>query len=271
MDEPKLNRFAVIGNPIDHSLSPYIHQSFASQFNLRLSYEKILATEDSFSSKVKQFFAEGGRGLNITTPFKSMAADLVNSCSIAATAGHSVNTIYIDQQTGLLVGESTDGCGWLAAARRCNITLENSRILVIGAGGAARIIINQLLSEAVQAIHVCNRTESRAKQLINEKITASGLNDIPATTWDLIINTLSVGWQGNFPLLNITVSTKTKAYDLNYGKGAQSFNNWFLGAGGQAAYFYDGWGMLVEQAAESFYLWWKKKPLTVEIINKGNP
>jgi len=270
MDEPKLNRFAVIGNPINHSMSPYIHQSFANQQGVELSYEKILCEKTDFEETVRQFFAEGGCGLNITTPFKSDAAQLVDSCSEIASASQSVNTIYADQQTGKLIGTSTDGKGWLSDIQRLQIDLKNSRVLVIGAGGAARILVNQLLLEATDCIHVANRTLANAQHLANEKVTASDLNEVPDKPWDLIINTLSVGWQGSFPEINVKPHSRSKAYDLNYGKGALPFHKWFVDAGGEDSFFYGGWGMLVEQAAASFHLWWHKKPDTTELIKAGH-
>ena len=269
MDEPKLNSFAVIGNPVAHSMSPYIHQCFAKQLGVELSYEKIVTDQENFQQCIEQFFAVGGRGLNITTPFKSLAAIGVNSCSPIAQACSSVNTIY-KNELGKLQGESTDGIGWLADIKRLDIVLANKKILVVGAGGAARIIINRLLEEQIQRLHICNRTAQKALALItNDIITASGLNDIPEVQWDLVINTLPVGWQDNYPKITALVADETVAYDLNYGVGAESFKAWFVAAGGDEKCFSDGWGMLVEQAAESFNLWWKFKPTTAELINHG--
>jgi shikimate dehydrogenase len=269
MDEHKLNRFAVIGNPVSHSQSPSIHQAFAEQYGIKLSYEKLLSEREEFQDHVLQFFAEGGRGLNITTPFKADAAALADRCTKMADISQSVNTLYIDTDSGELVGESTDGAGWIKDAKRLSINLSNAKILVIGAGGAARVLINQLLSESVQLIHVCNRTLSKADKLIESGVTASSLEDIPINSWDLIINTLSVGWQGNYPPLNVEVNTSTKAYDLNYGQGAEAFQKWFIEAGGLTANSFEGWGMLVEQAALSFSIWLNKKPDTTVLIEKG--
>ena len=271
MHELKLNRCAVIGNPVNHSMSPYIHASFARQFDIELSYEKIQAEPSNFEKTVMQFFADGGRGMNVTVPFKSKAAKLVDQCSVVAKTSDSVNTIYKDASTGLLVGDSTDGHGWTADIQRLAISLNNKNILLIGAGGAARIIINQLQSASCGIIHVCNRTEERAQQLANKQVTASGLQDIPGIQWDLIINTLSVGWQGSYPEINIKISPQTKAYDLNYGSGAEAFKQFFIGRGGQGSFFYDGWGMLVEQAAASFFIWWGKRPSTAALIANGPP
>ena len=267
MDEQKLNRFAVIGNPIEHSQSPKIHQNFASQFDLQLSYEKIKAEADTFNETVDAFFAEGGKGLNITTPFKGAAADMADICSDIATISHSVNTLYIDKTTGRLVGDSTDGRGWLKDIQRLGITLKNSRILMIGAGGAAGVIANQLLKEQLEQLHVCNRTLEKAENLVNESIGTSTLVDIPDENWDLVINTLSVGWHSDYPKIKINVDNKTKAYDLNYGTGANAFRKCFVEAGGDSSLFFEGWGMLVEQAAESFNIWWGKKPETTELIS----
>jgi len=269
MDEYKLNRFAVIGNPVCHSQSPTIHQTFAQQFGIALSYEKLLSEEDEFQTLVLQFFAEGGQGLNITTPFKSAAATLADRCSAIGDLSQSVNTLYLDKDTGELVGESTDGAGWVQDAKRLSINLVGAKVLVIGAGGAARVIINQLLDESVRLIHVCNRTLSKAEKLVSKGVTVSDLDEIPRQSWDLIINTLSVGWQGHYPALKVEVNESTKAYDLNYGQGAEAFNKWFIKAGGKADHCYEGWGMLVEQAALSFSIWLKKMPDTKALIEKG--
>ena len=270
MHEPKLNKFAVIGNPVEHSKSPIIHQCFAKQFGITLSYDKILATKDNFSDVVMRFFSEGGTGLNITTPFKSAAAELVNRCSVEAKQCQSVNTVSIDS-SGLLVGNSTDGVGWLRDIKRNNTRLNNSNVLVIGAGGAGRMIINQLGNEALGSLHVCNRTVSKVRQLENEITTVSSLTDIPDRHWDLMINTLPVGWHGKFPEINVTPAGNTRAYDLNYGDGAAAFLRWYLDKGGQQDLFMNGWGMLVEQAAESFNIWLNLVPDTTQLILDGVP
>ena len=272
MDEPKLNRYAVIGNPVSHSMSPYIHQVFAEQFGIDLSYTKILSEIENFQQVVDDFFAMGGCGLNVTTPFKSLAAKYVTHRSSIAEACCSVNTIFIND-VGEPCGESTDGQGWLSDIRRLQIMLPEKNILIIGAGGAARILVARLLTENIQALHVCNRTADRAQVMQKEShqnnMTASGLDDIPRIKWDLVINTLPVGWQGNYPVISALITETTIAYDLNYGQGAQSFKHWFISAGGQQKLFYDGWGMLVEQAAASFNLWWKLKPATAELIKSN--
>jgi len=273
MSELSRSRFAVIGNPVAHSMSPLIHQAFADQFGINLCYEKILAEEETFQQVVDQFFAEGGKGLNITTPFKSLAAAYASDCSAIAKASNSVNTLFYDD-AGNLRGDSTDGRGWLADIRRLGINLIDKNVLVIGAGGAARIIINTLLSEPIRGLHICNRTEQRATALLEptqEKLTASGLDSIPEKKWDLVVNSLSAGWQGEYPDIRARVNKATVAYDLNYGRGADSFRQWFFNHGGKESFFHDGWGMLVEQAAESFNLWWKCRPSTDIIINAGAP
>ncbi len=273
MDNNKPGRFAVVGNPVAHSMSPAIHQSFARQFGLQLNYEKILAEKNNFTQIVTAFFQQGGNGLNITTPFKSQAAAFVDDCSPVASASNSVNTLFMGE-SGVIRGDSTDGRGWLSDIRRLKIDLKNKNVLLIGAGGAARIILNALLDEPVKSIHICNRTEHRAtdRLLANEKkLTASNLSEIPQTKWDLIINSLSVGWQGKYPEIQLQIHEHSTAYDLNYGQGAEPFKAWFLDLGGKKSAFHDGWGMLVEQAAESFNLWWQLRPETEEIIKSGKP
>ncbi|MCP3674246.1 MAG: shikimate dehydrogenase [Gammaproteobacteria bacterium] len=271
MTERKLNKFAVIGNPVAHSQSPYIHQAFARQFDVNLCYEKILTNEDNFKQVVEQFFADGGKGLNITTPFKSLAAVCAKRCTSEASASESVNTLYMNN-SGELIGESTDGRGWLADIKRLKISLDNKNILMIGAGGAARVLINTIVKKPISSLHICNRTVEKAQQLLNDpKLSASGLNNIPDIKWDLVINTLSVGWHGAYPEIKVNIAELSYAYDLNYGDGAQPFRDWFLFYGGNQANFNDGWGMLVEQAAESFNQWWKLRPITDKLISSGNP
>ena len=273
LDIKQQGRFAVVGNPIAHSMSPSIHQSFARQFGLQLSYEKILAEKNNFNEIVTTFFQQGGHGLNITTPFKSMAAEYAKKCSVFARSCNSVNTLYRDK-SGAIRGDSTDGRGWLSDISRLNIDLRNKNVLIMGAGGAARIILNALLDKPVKSIHICNRTEHRASDLLvatENRLTASNLAEIPDTKWDLIINSLSVGWHGKFPDIQIQLNEHCTAYDLNYGQGAKPFKEWFLDLGGKRSAFYDGWGMLVEQAAESFYIWWQMRPETAEMIKSGKP
>ncbi len=272
MNKTEKEKFAVIGNPVSHSCSPDIHQAFASQFGISLIYEKMLATGDNFNEIVDNFFSTGGRGLNITTPFKSLAARYVSCCSHTAKKSNSVNTLYYND-TGVLSGDSTDGRGWLADIQRLNIDLAESKILVVGAGGVARIIINTLLSQPITSLHVCNRTKHRAEDLLDpskKQLSASGLQEIPDKQWDLVINTLSVGWQGTYPDIDVHIKSQSVAYDVNYGQGAKPFKGYFTTRGGQEALFYDGWGMLVEQAAESFNLWWGRRPETGAIINGRN-
>jgi len=273
LDIKQPGRFAVVGNPIAHSMSPSIHQSFARQFGLQLSYEKILAEKNNFNETVTTFFQQGGDGLNITTPFKSMAAEYAEKCSAFAMACNSVNTLYRDE-SGVIRGDSTDGRGWLSDISRLNIDLRDKHVLIMGAGGAARIILNALLDEPVKSIHICNRTEHRATDLLvatENRLTASNLTEIPDTKWDLIINSLSVGWHGKYPDIHIQLNEHSTAYDLNYGQGAEPFKERFLDLGGKQSAFYDGWGMLVEQAAESFYIWWQMRPETAEMIKSGKP
>jgi len=268
--------FAVIGNPVEHSQSPLIHQSFAKQFGFTLEYDRILANDDDFDETVNQFFAAGGSGLNITTPFKALAANLAsNNCSKTVKFCNSANTLYLDPENNSLRAESTDGLGWARDVRRLKIQIEHRSVLVIGAGGVAQILVEQLVDLNAKLIHVCNRTESRAKKFEKDRslvcITSSSLEDIPDKHWDLIINTLSVGWSGEYPTINARVAKTSFAYDLNYGHGADSFRKWFIATKGIEQQFYTGWGMLVEQAALSFNYWWGKTPNTQQLIEKGPP
>lgn len=266
------NLCAVIGNPIAHSLSPEIHANFAQQFDMSLRYDKLLATDETFSQVVKDFFAAGGRGLNITTPFKEKAFQMCASTCQLSRRAKSCNTLYIDE--GQLVGTTTDGLGWLQDIERLGFKFADARILLIGAGGASRILIHSLLAQydhlRFSDIVWSNRSiDKLVAQVDHERITKVGLSDIPASDYDLIINGLSVGWQNAYPELDIPLQPDALIYDLNYGSGAQPFHDWALTHGAGQDRLVDGWGMLVNQAAASFNIWWNKQPETTALIESG--
>ena len=261
-----INRCAVIGNPIQHSRSPQIHQHFAGQFDMPLVYERIQGETDSFEALVQTYFSDGGRGLNITTPFKEQAFAMAQVKHTSASAAKSGNTLWMADER--LHVASTDGEGWYRHIQELGIELVGKRILILGAGGAGRVIIEQLRSLAVASeVVVANRTVEKLTGLqLTGNLTGSSLDDIPALSYDLIINSLSTGWQNAFPDLSIPISADTLAYDLNYADGSRSFRDWFHTNGGKAEQFYDGWGMLVCQAALSFELWWGKTPAVSKLI-----
>jgi shikimate dehydrogenase len=260
---------AVIGKPIKHSLSPQIHQQFASQFDMTIDYQRLSCEPEDFALTVQAFFAAGGKGMNVTTPFKEAARAIADDVSPESQLANSCNTLFMRE--GLLCGITTDGDGWLEDIERLAIRLASSRILLLGVGGASRIILQKLLSlprdSAPAEIVIANRTESKIAPLLTDKrLSGYGLFDIPGTSYDLIINGLSTGWQDSFPELQPGLANGATGYDLNYGQGAEPFKHWFMKQGAQC---YDGWGMLVNQAALSFATWWHKKPDTKALIEAG--
>ena len=266
------NRCAVIGNPIGHSLSPEIHNNFAQQFDLSLQYDKQLATEENFNQIVNDFFTGGGTGLNITTPFKEMAFELCESTCALSRVAKSCNTLYLSE--GKLLGTTTDSIGWLEDIRRLEFDFTKVRILIIGAGGASRILIHTLLDHFddlnYSTIVWANRSVDKlAAEVDHQSIMKVGLDEIPPCSFDLVINGISVGWQNEFPALAATLSSQTVMYDLNYGAGAKPFHQWAITRGASMNNCFDGWGMLVNQAAASFAIWWGKQPDTKTLIESG--
>ncbi|NNJ73039.1 MAG: shikimate dehydrogenase [Enterobacterales bacterium] len=273
MSEDHLSsRCAVIGNPIAHSRSPQIHQWFAHQFELRIDYQRIQAEDNScekasFEKTVTQFFSAGGRGLNITSPFKQQAFAMADIQSPAACQAESGNTLWLEN--GQLHVTSTDGAGWYQHIQHLGVELKDCNILILGAGGAGRVIFEYLKElGTVASIVLANRSQEKlATMHFPNNTFGVTLDSIPNQDYDLIINALPTGWQNSFPEVSVPVTETTAAYDLNYAEGAKSFQEWFLAAGGQQKNFYDGWGMLVCQAALSFEIWWAQKPQTAELIN----
>ena len=265
-----IKKFAVIGNPIAHSKSPQIHQAFAQQFNINLSYERILAPLNEFAETLSHFQKIGGIGVNITVPFKIEAAQLVHEKTQRATAANAVNTILLGEQW---FGDNTDGEGLLNDLTiNLNLSLSNKDILILGAGGATQGILPALLSANPRSIIIANRTLATAEKLANEKsgCLACTLANIPAQSYDLIINATSAGVKDENLALPGHLFKNSICYDLGYGESAQPFLQ--LAQRHVAKQAWDGIGMLVEQAAAAFYWWHHKKPKTQAVIKslRGN-
>lgn len=267
-------RFAVVGNPVSHSKSPQIHSLFAQQFGLQLDYTREEVMADGFDQFVTAFFAEGGRGLNVTVPFKERAFKIARSHSSRAAVAGAVNTLYLDRQSRL-TGDNTDGIGLVRDLRDNNgIGIRNSRLLVIGAGGAVRGALGSLVDERPRSITLVNRTLSRAVTLKEEferqagcsiEITVAAIDQQPDQAFDLVINGTSSGLQGQVPSLSSrAISSETCCYDMLYGNAETAFMKWAADRG--AARVIDGLGMLVEQAAESFNIWLQHRPDTASVI-----
>ncbi len=252
-------QFAVIGNPIQHSLSPRIHQAFAKQMSMDISYEKVYAPLNGFNTTVDTLRNKGINGANVTIPFKQQAFKYADICTKRAIAANAVNTlIFKDNQC---VGDNTDGVGLLRDLENKQIILKNKRILILGAGGAARGIIPVLKRQYPKKIYILNRTEDAAKQLADE-FTCEVIQS--NTQVDLIINTTNADFQATTTFDVIKSLLNTDCYDLNYADRHHTFANWATAK--NAKFCHDGLGMLIEQAAESFFLWTGYRPKTCNFV-----
>ncbi len=265
-------RFAVIGNPIAHSKSPAIHQAFAAQTGIDLVYERIEAPLDHFPETVSDFFAAGGKGLNVTVPFKQEAWQLAAHLNERAIQAQAVNTLWM--KGGALHGGNTDGLGLVNDLKRLNIPLQGANILLVGAGGAARGVIGPLLDEGCRSLHIVNRTREKALELVaswrhdsKSTLTAGGLPEAAHPGgWDLVINASSSSL-GDLPpdLPRGLYAPGAWAYDMMYGPQPTPFMQQAQldGASGQS----DGLGMLVGQAAESFMIWHGVRPDITPVLS----
>ena len=265
------DRYALVGHPVEHSRSPLIHTVFARQTGQRLTYELIDAEPPSFETAVRGFGAAGGKGMNVTVPHKEAAFALCSRSSEAATASGAVNTISIAD--GVLTGHNTDGIGFIRDLTvNLRQSLAGSRIVVLGAGGAARGIIGPLLQENPSELTLANRTKDRADELVaklgGSSLVARSFGELadlaPA---DFLINATSAGLKGEPPPFPVSlVSPQTFCYDLVYGSNDTPFVVWAKTHG--AARAVHGWGMLVEQAAESFAIWRGVRPDTKPLLKQ---
>jgi len=258
------DRYAVFGHPIAHSKSPQIHAAFARQAGQDMTYEAILAPKDGFADSVAAFIAAGGRGANVTVPFKEDAFRLAGRLSPRAERAGAVNTLRFDAD-GIL-GDNTDGTGLVAdLTRNLGCVLAGKRVLLLGAGGAARGVIEPLLGQQPAAVVIANRTVSRAQDLaalFGHGVSACGF-DAADAPFDLIINATAASLAGELPPLSPRVfGATTLAYDMMYGRDTPFLD--FARRHGAATA--DGLGMLVEQAAEAFYLWRGVRPDTAPVI-----
>jgi shikimate dehydrogenase len=258
------DRYAVFGHPIAHSKSPQIHAAFARQTGQDMRYEAILAPLDGFADSVAAFIAAGGRGANVTVPFKEEAFRLASRQSPRAQRAGAANTLSFDAD-GIL-GDNTDGAGLVAdLTRNLGFALAGKRILLLGAGGAARGVIEPLLDQQPAELVIANRTVSRAEELaelFGHGVRACGF-DAADTPFDVVINATAASLAGDLPPLSPRVFTSdTLAYDMMYGRDTP-FLTFARTRGARTA---DGLGMLVEQAAEAFYLWRGVRPDTAPVI-----
>lgn len=265
-----LDLYAVIGNPVAHSRSPQIHRMFAEQVGHAVRYERLLAPLDGFDAALDDFFARGGKGLNVTVPFKLQAFERARAhLSERARAAGAVNTLWIED--GELHGCNTDGIGLLRDLQRLGVTLADANVLLVGAGGAARGALGPLLASRCKRLRIVNRTESRAHELAaafgaaGTPLEAAGYAGAAlAQGWDLVINATASSLQDAAPdLPSGLYAPGGLAYDMVYGQRPTPFMREAIQAGASAA---DGLGMLVEQAAESFRIWRGMLPDTGPVL-----
>lgn len=260
------DRYGVFGNPIKHSKSPLIHAEFARQTQQKMMYTSELAPLDGFADAWQTFVAAGGRGANVTVPFKGEAFALCDTLSRRAQRAQSVNTLIVGGN-GQTYGDTTDGIGLVRDLAYHQVPVTGKRVLVIGAGGAVRGVLEPLLAEQPAELVVVNRTAEKAVQLAQlfaelGSIRGGGFESVEGL-FDLVINGTSASLSGDLPPLpDQLFRQQAWAYDMMYGAEPTPFLQW---AGPRGAKLLDGLGMLVEQAAESFFLWRNVRPETAPV------
>lgn len=266
-----IKKYAVFGNPIEHSMSPLIHEYFAKNLKINLTYVPILGSLGKFEKEAKIFLGNGGSGFNVTLPFKEDAFKLAETKSKIARITGSVNTISI--KNGIIHGDNTDGIGFVKDMKN-NIEYDfnDKKILVVGAGGAAMGVIPSILNENPSELKIYNRTFEKAKSLSDSfenigPVEAVSQDKIHKHNFDLIINATSIGINNiKFELSKKILNTETVCYDMSYGKISNSFKMW---SNENNLKFHDGLGMLLEQAAESFYIWELQRPIITEELKNN--
>lgn len=265
-----IDKYAVVGNPVAHSLSPFIHAEFAKQTKQNILYIRIEAPLDKFQETIFDFRREGGKGANITLPFKIKAFQMADDCSILAQQAGAANTLLF-RNDGTIYADSTDGTGLVEdLTHNHHYSLRQKRILLLGAGGAAHTILGPLLEQAPAQLIIANRTKEKAITLaeafkFKSVITGVGLDEIESTPFDLIINSTSTGLTGEpLHLPNEIINQNSWCYDLMYGTQKTPFLKWAQKFNPEKCL--DGLGMLVEQAAASFYLWRGVYPDTAPVL-----
>ncbi|HEV8333359.1 MAG TPA: shikimate dehydrogenase [Steroidobacteraceae bacterium] len=266
---PTPDKYAVVGYPVAHSWSPFIHGLFAQQTGHAITYSRLEVPPEALNDRVVEFFAADGQGLNITLPHKQAACLIARERTPRAEMAGAVNTLALS--SGGLFGDNTDGAGLIAdLTRNLSFDLRGTRVLLLGAGGAARGVLGPLLEADPEYLEIANRNEDRAKELAHEFSTLGtvhgcGFDSIASTTFDLVLNATSASLQDTIPPIPpAVIGPTTLCYDMAYGKGDTAFTRWSKSAGAGRAE--TGWGMLVEQAAESFLIWRGVKPDTAPVI-----
>jgi shikimate dehydrogenase len=268
------DRYGVIGHPIAHSKSPVIHQQFAHQTRQDMSYEAIDIAPDVLTETLDSLIYDGFKGLNVTVPHKNATFDLMDELSERAQCAGAVNTISVEDE-GRLVGDNTDGIGLIRDLKRnLGISIRDANILILGAGGATRGIVPTLLDAGPHRILIANRTAARAEDLAEEfaadasqpeDIAACQFDELEDHSFDLIINATSAGLNGEVPPFPTSIiRPEVVCYDLSYAMTTTPFIKWAREHGAEQTH--QGWGMLVEQAAESFWVWRAMRPETAPVL-----
>ncbi len=263
------DQYAVFGNPINHSKSPAIHRQFAEQTGQDMHYGKQLVAEGEFAQVAQAFFVQGGKGLNITVPFKLDAYAFAQQLTARAQRAGAVNTLAL-QSDGSILGDNTDGIGLIHDIHNLGWEIKSQRVLVLGAGGAVRGVLQPLLAEQPAEVVIANRTHANAEALIAEfhdlgPVSACRFEELEGAQFDLIINGTSASLNAELPPLPARLLKAGGAcYDMMYGPEPTLFMQW--ASENHAAHVVDGLGMLVGQAAEAFYLWRRIRPEVVPVI-----
>jgi shikimate dehydrogenase len=267
------DRYALMGQPVAHSWSPFIHGMFAKQTGQDLQYRLVEVSPALFRPTALQFFLDGGLGLNVTVPHKQAAAELVSELTPRAARAGAVNTIRMRYGSVTdLLGDNTDGVGLVNdLTSNLNVGLEGIRLLILGAGGATRGVLGPLLETKPESLVIANRTAERAAELAAGfgefgNVRGVGFEAIDGGPYDLVINATSAGLQGDVPPVPAhAVGPRTICYDMSYAKADTPFTRWAQQRGALAAH--KGWGMLVEQAAEAFAIWRGVRPSTRPVLD----
>jgi shikimate dehydrogenase len=264
------DQYGVVGHPVAHSWSPFIHGLFSRETGQAMTYRLYDFAPDVFHERVREFFRQGGRGLNITLPHKIAAVDVADDLTARAAHAGAVNTFAV-RNDGTILGDNTDGTGLVRdLCDNQGIVITHRRILMIGAGGAARGVMAPLLALSPAEIVIANRTAERAETLANafEKLGKThgvGFGCIAGGAFDLIVNATSASLSGDIPAIApAVIGPDTVCYDMAYGRTETPFVRWALKLG--CARALQGWGMLVEQAAESFRIWRGVRPATAPVL-----
>jgi shikimate dehydrogenase len=264
--------YAVMGDPVSHSKSPAIHRQFGRQCEVALDYRAIAVQSGGLARAVREFRAAGGSGLNITVPLKREAYEIADRRSARAEQARAVNTLKFEAD-GTVYGDNTDGVGLVRdLGANLRISLVRRDILVLGAGGAARGIVGPLLEQHPARLQIANRTVGRAHELARDfgsygTVDGCGFDALEGKSFDIVINATAASLHGEVPALPENLfRSGALAYDLMYGERPTAFMRWAQAQG--VAHVSDGLGMLVEQAAESFFIWHGMRPQTAPVIDR---